>query len=80
MGKNDYPNRWQEEIADIAMNLVEEGKTMTFEALAEELDHQPRLMARRVGSAHSVMWKNGRYQEAEAIAKAFTDKRGRYSY
>lgn len=73
-------NYWQERVAAIAMALYENNETMTFNELAAELGHKPKLMGRRVGSAYKAMLDEERYEEASAIANAFTDGNGDYAY
>lgn len=69
-----------ERIAQIASDLVAAGETWTFDELAAELGHKPRLMGRRVGSAYKAMKDEGRDDEADDIANAFVDKDGNYHY
>lgn len=69
-------NRWQEEIAEIAMSLWEEGEKMTFNQLADQLGHKRQLMGNRVGSAYKVMKDEGRHEAAVAIAETFVDSNG----
>ena len=73
-------NDWQERVAAIAMALYENNETMTFNELAAELGHKPKLMGRRVGSTYKAMLDEERYEEASAIAQAFTDSEGGYAY
>ena len=71
---------WQERVAEIALGLCQNDGKMTFNELAAELGHKTKLMGRRVGSAHKAMLDEGRCEEADAIAKAFTDSEGGYAY
>ena len=71
---------WQERVAEIALALYQNGETMTFNELAAELGHKPKLMGRRVGCAYKAMLDEERYEEASAIAQAFTDSEGDYAY
>lgn len=73
-------NRMCERIAAIACDLVAKGETWSFDELAAELGQDSRLMGRRVGSAYKAMRDEKRYDEADAIAKAFVDKFGNYCY
>ena len=73
-------NDWQERVAEIALELYQNCETMTFNELAAELGHKTKLMGRRVGSAYKAMLDEGRYEEASAIAQAFTDSEGGYAY
>ena len=73
-------NHMCERIADIAAKLMAEGKTWSFNQLANKLGQKPRLMGRRVGSATKAMRDEGRYEDANNIANAFVDKRGNYCY
>lgn len=71
---------WQERVAEIALALYQNGETMTFDKLADELGQNPRLMGRRVGNTWKAMMDEGREDEAEAIAQAFTGSNGKYAY
>ena len=71
---------WQERVAEIALELYQNGETMTFNSLAEALGEEPKLMGRRLARAYKAMLDEERYEEAGAIANAFTDGNGDYAY
>lgn len=71
---------WQERVAEIALELYQNCETITYDALAEALGEEPKLMERRVGCAYKAMLDEERYEEAGAIAQVFTDSVGGYTY